>query len=113
MIKKIDLVRIIFPVTLIIIILDVLFLKNHLAAVVPIGDEFSLMMESQKNPSGWFLDGFKYYFNPYPEYFSSYTNFIRPVNNFVYYIFSFFPYPHISQLLLLNYFSHGALCGIL
>ena len=113
MIKKIDLIRIIFPVTLIIIILDVLFLKNHLAAVVPIGDEFSLMMESQKNPSGWFLEGFKYSFNPYPEYFSFYTNFIRPVVNFVYYIFSFFPYPHISQLILLNYFSHGALCGIL
>lgn len=113
MIKKIDLIRIIFPISLIVIILDVIFLRNHLAAVYPIGDEFSLIIESQKNPSKWFLEGYKYYFNPYPEYFSSYTNFIRPVNNFVYYIFSFFPYPHISQLLLLNYFSHGALCGIL
>jgi len=113
MIKKIDLIRIIFPITLIVIILDVIFLRNHLAAVYPIGDEFSLIIESQKNPLEWFLEGYKYYFNPYPEYFSPYTNFIRPVNNFVYYIFSFFPYPHISQLLLLNYFSHGALCGIL
>lgn len=113
MIKKIDLIRTILPITLAVIVLDVIFLRDHLAALIPIGDEFSLIMESRKNPSEWFLEGFKYYFNPYPEYFSFYTNFIRPVNNFAYYIFSFFPYPHISQLVLLNYFSHGALCGIL
>jgi hypothetical protein len=94
-------------------IIDIFLLKSVINAAYPIGDEFALIVESQKSFMNWFKEGYANYFNVYPEYYSPYTNFIRPVANLLFRLFSYTPDPVAYQLIGVNYFVHAALCSLL
>lgn len=100
-------------ILVLIIIADIYLLKEIINIVYPIGDEFSLIVESQKSPINWIKEGFGNYFNVYEEYFTPYTNFVRPVANLIYRLFSYTPHPLIYQLIAVNYLAHGMLCALI
>jgi hypothetical protein len=95
-----------------IFITDFLLLQNIINIAFPIGDEFSLIVESQKTPISWIKAGYSNYFRVYDEYFLPYTNFIRPVANFLYKLFSYTPDPFIYQLVTVNYLVHSLICAV-
>lgn len=98
---------------IIVFLLDIFWLKEIINIIYPIGDEFSLIVESQRNVSSWLLSGYSNYFNVYEEYFTPYTNFVRPVANIIYKVFAYTQNPMVYQLIIINYVAHSLLCVIL
>lgn len=92
--------------------IDVIVFRDWLQMLYPLGDEFSLIVESRQVTSQWLFDGYSHYFTVYPEFFEPFTNFIRPVANGVYWLFSPWTAAHYRlQLILVNYGVHAAIAA--
>jgi hypothetical protein len=92
--------------------IDVIVFRDWLQMLYPLGDEFSLIVESRQVTLQWLFDGYSHYFKVYPEFFEPFTNFIRPVANGVYWLFS--PWTDANyrlQLVLVNYGVHAAIAA--
>jgi hypothetical protein len=96
-----------------VILTDAALLRDWIRSIYPVGDEFSLIVESQKSPWHWFLEGYSRYFFVYPEYTVPYSNFLRPVGNLIYWVFFHLGAGERGQLIIVNYGVHAACCAFI
>jgi hypothetical protein len=66
---------------------DVFVFGDWLRKLYPLGDNFSLIVESKNSPLQWFFRGQANYFIPYPEFSVPFTNIIRPMQTALYFVF--------------------------
>lgn len=92
---------------------DISIVGSRLTHYFPLGDEFSVIVGSNRPIQTWLTEGYSNYFNPYPEYFSPYSNFVRPLANAIYRIFSELHLSAQTQLVCVNLGLHASLSAIL